>query len=264
MKIYKYWAMEKGILRIDQEDKEIKCYGGSNFSINEAVDKAREKIAKVQRRIAGEKHVWDDYEAEIREEIVRVVDKKSVITRNRYGAQVLNVQNLMILDIDKPQKSFLDIFSKSKDNKTKIVEMVRKLSQKSAYRDYVFRIYETFKGIRVIVPGKEFDPQDAATERMMKDFHCDELYTLLCKKQDCFRARLTPKPARMKLRKYKVMFPRARQEEMEFRTWLSDYEAESRNFSVCRLIEQIGQSHLTEAVRLHDEISGVQWNQQLA
>ena len=264
MKIYKYWAIEKGVLRVGQEDKEIKCYGVSNFSINEAIEKAREKIAKVQRRIAGDKHVWDNYEVEIREEIVQVVDKKSIITRNRYGAQILNVQNLMILDIDKPQKSFLDIFKKSKDNKTKIVEMVHKLSQKSAYRDYVFRIYETFKGIRVIVPGKEFDPKDAATEMMMKDFSCDELYTLLCKKQDCFRARLTPKPTRMKLRRYKVMFPRTRQEEMEFRTWLSDYEVASRNFSVCRLIEQIGQSHLNEAVRLHDEISGVQWNQQLA
>ncbi len=264
MKIYKYWAMEKGRVRIGQEDKEIKCYGGSNYSINEAVDKAREKVAKVQRRIAGDKHVWDDYEVEIREEIVHVVDKDSVITRNRYGAQVLNARNLMILDIDKPQKSFLDIFSRSRDNKTRIVAMVRKLSQKPTYKSYGFRIYETFKGIRVIVLGKDFDPKDTHTETMMKDFNCDELYALLCKKQDCFRARLTPKPARMKLQRYKVTFPRARQEELEFRNWLSDYEAASRNFSVCKLIEQIGHGYISEAVRLHDEISGVQWNQQLA
>lgn len=102
MKIYKYWAMEKGILRIGQEDKEIKCYGGSNFSINEAVDKAREKIAKVQRRISGEKHVWDDYEVEIRENFVRLsahcisMQKMSHSNGYRYLFRLLSYENIAL------------------------------------------------------------------------------------------------------------------------------------------------------------------------
>lgn len=264
MKIYKYWAAEKATVRIGEADKEIKCYGGSNASISEAVDKAKEKIAKVQQKIAGDAHVWDDYEVEIREEIVQVVDQHSIITRNRYGAKVLNVDNLMIMDIDHPKQSFWDLLKKSKDSKSRIVEMVRKLSQKHTSKGCAFRIYETCRGIRVIVLGRQFNPKDSATESMMKDFNCDKLYALLCKKQDCFRARLTPKPGRMKLRGYKVKFPRPRQEEAEFRTWLSGYEAASRNFSVCKLIEQIGYGDITEAVKLHDEISGINWNQTLA
>ncbi len=264
MKIYRYWAIEKGKISFDQEVKEIKCYGGSNISEADAVAKAREKIAKIKSRIAGDNHVFDDYEVEIREEIVQAVDEKTVITRNRYGAQVLNVQDLMILDIDKPKSSFLDLFKKRVDDKAKIIEMVRTLAQKSTYQGYGFRIYETCKGMRVIVLGKTFDPKAAETGRMMKEFNCDALYMLLCKKQDCFRARLTPKPSRMKVRGYKVRLFRDGEEEKKYKQWLSEYEAASRSFSVCKFIEQVGPGYATDAVKLHDEITGVNWSQKLA
>jgi len=267
MKIYKYWQVVMEKASIDQTEVEIKCYGGSNVSEADAGLKAKEKIEKVKRKIAGESHLFDTYEAEIREEIVRAIDEKAIITRNRYGAQVLNAQDLMIMDIDQPKFSFGDLFRKRDDTtgKQKIVEMVRKLSQKPAYRDCGFRVYETHKGIRVIVLGKTFDPKADATRAMMREFNCDPLYTLLCRKQDCFRARLTPKASRMKLRGHKVKFPRDAQEQQELQAWLSEYEAVSLNFSVCKLVEQIGPAYtLPEAARLHDEISGVGHSQKLA
>lgn len=264
MKIYKYWIIEKAIVKFDREEKEIKCYGGSNISIEDASVKAREKIERIQNKIEGNHHEFDTYEVEIREEIVQELDEKAIVTRNRYGAKVLNVQDLMILDIDKPKYSFWDFFKKTVKPKTKIVEMIRSLSQKSKYKEYGFRIYETYKGIRVIVLGKTFDPKAPATWWMMKEFNCDMLYMILCQKQNCFRARLTPKPGRMKLQKYKVVIPRSDEEEHEFRTWLAEYELRSRNYSVCKFIEQIGSGKLSEAVRLHDEITGVNWSQKLA
>jgi len=266
MKIYKHWATEKQKILIDGAEQEITCYGGSNLSVEDALTRAREKAEKIQRKIAGEKHLFDEYEAEIREEILQIIDDHSVITRNRYGARVLNTENLMILDIDKPRSSFGDLFRKKdgQSNKTRIFDSVKKLAATPKYKEYGYRIYETYQGARVIVLGKDFDPRDRATRHMMDEFNCDPLYSTLCIKQGCYRARLTPKPYRMKMRAYKVRFP-GDGVDSEFQQWLAKYEWESRNFNVCKLIEQIGTNHsLNEVIRLHDEITGVNFRQPLA
>lgn len=270
MKIYKYWTVEKQKILIDGTEQVINCYGGSNNSVDEAQLRAREKAEKIKRKIAGERHVFDRYEAEIREEILQMIDDHSAITRNRYGAQVLNTENLMILDIDKPKPAAgggLGGLFKKKDSrppKEQIFEMVRNLAASAKYKDYGFRTYETYQGARVIVLGRSFDPRGSETKKIMDEFNCDQLYTRLCNKQGCFRARLTPKPYRMKMQAYKVKFPRDG-DDTEFQQWLTKYESESRGFSVCKFIEQVGARHsMNEVVRLHDEIAGVGYPQSLA
>ena len=264
MKIYKYWVTEKQKMVIDGAEQSITCYGGSNISAEDARGRAKDKAEKVKRKIKGEKHLFDEYEAEIREEILQVIDDHAAITRNRYGAKVLNAERLLILDIDKPKSSFGDLFKKrdAGQDKLKIFDMVRKLAPK--YQDYGFRIYETYQGARVIVLGRDFDARDRDTVKMMSEFNCDRLYMTLCQKQGCFRARLTPKPYRMKIRRYKVQFPREG-DDAELQGWLADYERESRNFSVCKFIEQIGSKHsVNDVMRLHDEITGANFRQPLA
>src|SRR5687767_6005470 len=155
MKIYKYWTAEKQNILVDGQAQEITCYGGSNVSIEDARIKAKEKVQKIERKIAGEKHLFDRYEAEIREELLRIIDDHSAITRNRYGAQVLNTENMMILDIDKPKAAAGGIggLFKKKDTrppKEQIFDRVRNLAT-TKYRDYAFRLYETYQGARVIV-----------------------------------------------------------------------------------------------------------------
>jgi hypothetical protein len=266
MKIYKYWVTEKQTILIDGMEQGITCYGGSNISAEDARVKAREKAEKVKRKIKGEKHLFDEYEVEIREEILQIIDDHSAITRNRYGAQVLNAEHLLILDIDKPKSSFGDLFKKKDagQDKLKIFDMIRKLASTPKYQEYGFRIYATYQGARVIVLGKEFDPRDRDTGKIMSEFNCDRLYMTLCQKQGCFRARLTPKPHRMKIRRYKVQFPRD-EEDAELRQWLVDYEQESRNYNVCIFIDQVGARHsVNDVVRLHDEIAGANFRQPLA
>jgi hypothetical protein len=125
-------------------------------------------------------------------------------------------------------------------------------------------MYETYQGARVIVTGRDFDPRAAETKRIMDEFHCDPLYITLCIKQGCYRARLTPKPYRMKMPRYKVQFPRE-ENDLEFQQWLAAYEGESRNFNVCRFIEQVGGQHyVTDILHLHDEITGANYRQPLA
>ncbi len=268
MKIYKYWIVEKQRILIDGQAQEVSCYGGSNVSMEDARGKAKEKAEKIQRKIAGEKHLFEDYESEIREELLQTIDDQSVITRNRYGARVLNVENLMILDIDKPKPAAggLGGLFKKKDTrppKEQIFDMVKTLAT-TKYGQYAFRIYETYQGARVIVLGREFDPHADATKKMMDEFNCDPLYTLLCIKQGCYRARLTPKPSRMKFRGFKVKYPREG-DDSEFQRWVSEYENISRSFSVCKLVEQVGASQsMNEVVRLHDDLTGVGYPQRLA
>ena len=266
MKLFKIWTSEKGRIVIDGEEKEIVCYGGSNASIEEAKARAREKIERLQKKINGDKRVVADYEAEIREEILQVVDDKSIITRNRYGAQVLNAENLMFLDIDKPKASFGGLFKKKdpQQDKARIFDSIRKLASSPKYSPFGFRIYETFQGARVIVLGKDFNMRDRETVSMMNEFSCDPLYVAICGKQSCFRARLTPKPYRMNMQPYKVQYPRET-DDSAFQNWLRDYEYRSRNFSSCKFIEQVGAGRAaTEAVRIHDEITGATVNRQLA
>src|SRR5215216_4094808 len=129
MKLYKYWFTEKQKIMIEGNEQEITCYGGSNLSLEDAGIKAKEKVEKIKRKIRGEKHLFDEYEAQIREEILQIIDDHSAITRNRYGARVLNVENLLILDIDKPKTSFGDLFKKKDagQDKLKIFDMVKRL-----------------------------------------------------------------------------------------------------------------------------------------
>jgi hypothetical protein len=264
MKIYKYWTIEKQKIRVDGAEQEVKCYGGSNISVEDARRNAKEKAEKIERKIAGEKHLFDEYEAEIREELLQIIDDHSAITRNRYGAQVLNTENLMFMDIDNPKASG-GLF-KRKDTrppKEQIFDMVKNLAT-TKYKDFGFRLYETFQGARVIVLGRDFDPRDRETKKMMDDFNCDPLYTMLCIRQGCYRARLTPKPHRIKVRGYKVKYPRETEDD-EFQRWLSEYESVSRSFSVCKLIEQVGRGEsMNEVVRLHDDVTGIAYPQQLA
>ena len=267
MKIYKYWATEKQMIHIDDVEQTITTYGGSNVSVDEARLRAKDKAEKVKRKIRGEKHLFDEYEAEIREEILQIIDNHSAITRNRYGAQVLNTETLMILDIDRPQPSggLLGFFKKDmRPPKEQIFDSVRQLAVTPKYQEFGFRIYETYQGARVIVSGRDFDPRTAETKRIMDEFHCDPLYIRLCIKQGCYRARLTPKPYRMNMQRYKVPFPREG-DDPELQAWLAEYERESRSFNTCRFIEQLGAKHyVNDVVQLHDEITGANFRQPLA
>ncbi len=258
MKIYKYWSIEKSRIEIQGEMKDLTTYGGSNLSPDDAAVRAKDKMEKVKRKIQGDRRVFDDYEVDVREEILQVVDEKNIITRNRYGAQVLNSETLLFLDIDKPKPAgLMGLFKKSAPGgpKERIFDMVRKQAESPRYAGLGFRIYETYQGARVIVTGRDFDARAPETQSLMSDFNVDPLYAVICRQQGCFRARLTPKPWRMKMKAYKVKFPREAV-DAQLEQWLQTYEQASKDYSVCKFIENVGASSGTsETVRWHDEVT---------
>lgn len=262
MRIFHYWTRVEGSITVDGQPQKVRAFGGSNESAQAAAQDAEQRLEGVRRRIAGKANREDkSYEVDIREEVLTRFDERNVITRNRYGAAVLNSADLLFIDIDEPRLGFLDVFRAKPTGARKtamIVDQVKKLVRtEPALRGLGVRLYETHSGVRAIVTGRRFDPKAESTEKLLRRFNADWLYSHMCRKQGCFRARLTPKPFRMKCRTHKVVFPRlAEAQEAEHRAWVADYDQARRKFSTCRLLCTIGHDVRDALVTLHDQETG--------
>ena len=263
MRFYRHWVRVEGELRIDGTPRKAICHGHSDLSEDDARDQAREQLAAIQTRIdAGKKH-RENYEPCIREEVLRVIDERNLISCNRYGAQVLNSENIVFVDIDRVHEGValalkrLLFGPRKQSMRERIVDMVLQRAGRPEYRDLGVRIYATHAGVRLIVGGREFAPDSDTTRRLFRDFHADELYASLCARQQCFRARLTPKPSRMKCPGFKVRFPRTDEEDRALKAWLVDYEHKSGQFAVCSLLQVLGPSFRHPVIDLHDRLTKV-------
>jgi hypothetical protein len=100
MRLFRYWVKQAGQLQIQGQLHPAKVYGKSNVSEEDAQRDALQILEHLQQRFYGKEDALADYEAAIREEIVQEVDARNLITRNRYGARVLNSENTVMIDID--------------------------------------------------------------------------------------------------------------------------------------------------------------------
>jgi hypothetical protein len=262
MRIFKFWTRIERPISIGGEPQTVHAYGGSNISVQAAAADAEQRLDAVRRRAAGEP-VRDEetYEVDIREEVLARIDERNVVTRNRYGAAVLNSAEVLFIDIDEPRLGFMDLFRSKPTGERKtarIVDQVKQLAMASpALRGLGVRLYATHKGVRAIVTGRAFDPRAAETAKLLRQFNADGLYSCLCRKQGCFRARLTPKPFRMKCRTRKVVFPRAdAEQEAEHRAWVAEYDRVRAKFATCRLLCAIGHDVRDPIVDWHDRETG--------
>ena len=270
MRIFKYWTRVEGSISVEGRTQRVHAYGGSNNSVQAAAADAERRLDSVRQRIAGEAaRDGETYEVDIREEVLARIDERSVVTRNRYGAAVLNSAEVLFIDIDAPRLGFLDLFRARPTGARRtamIVEQVKRLALKAPeLRGLGVRLYETHSGVRAIVTGQHFDPKDAATQKLLRRFNADRLYSHLCRRQGCFRARLTPKPYRMKCRTHKVVFPRAdAAQEAEHRVWVAEYDQVRQQFATCRLICALGHDVRDAVVDWHDRETGATGGLKLA
>jgi hypothetical protein len=63
--------------------------------------------------------------------------------------------------------------------------------------DWSFRLYRTPAGLRLMATHAPLLPQDPAVAQALQALGSDPIYTAMCLKQQCFRARLTAKPWRI-------------------------------------------------------------------
>lgn len=123
------------------------------------------------------------------------------LTVNHYNALVLNTRNMLIADIDFGDQR-LNRFAGAKDCDEVLGNLkdLHLLDNEHQFADFNFasqsyRIYRTHSGCRVICTSLAL-PWGWEAERFMRFLRSDPEYIKLCGIQECYRARLTPKPWR--------------------------------------------------------------------
>ena len=201
----------------------------------------------------------------VREEILQAIGPedapRAVLTRNRYGAKVLNAARLLFLDVDLPEATGLGMLGKLFGRKSPEEAAYDKLrATLEGAGKGTFRIYRTAAGFRAICPGREFDPAGSETRALMEATGTDPWFVKLCLAQKSFRARLTPKPWRIGLKAPPGQHPREADDQGRFDEWLAEYEEASKGHATCRFLETAGKGGFVggddgDLVELHDRLT---------
>lgn len=129
--------------------------------------------------------------------------------------------------------------------------------------EWALRIYQTPAGLRVLVTHRPFDPNDPAVREFFDRVGADPVYVRMCRNQQCFRARVSPKPWRIgidhHIRPRPGVWP-VRPEWLPVRReWIASYEAAAAGFAACEFVEDVGSGRVhrevAPVVRLHDDLS---------
>jgi len=279
MNVPRYWEKATGEVEApDGTHLGLIAWGWSHLDRHEARQTAAQRLRRMIARVTagellGKKYPYGNaLREEIVEEIVDGDDRQlALITRNSYGALVLNAPDFMFIDVDLPPEPgghwLRRLFGRkatttADEHALKLQEALAKAS------DATFRLYRTAAGFRVLATSRKFEPGSAEAERVMTSAGADPSYVQLCRAQRSFRARLTPKPFRLGYAMPPNSYPRTSEEEQAFRKWLSTYEEKSKATSVCRYLSQVGNRHTDPAIapllRLHDEVTRAQTDLPLA
>ncbi len=301
MHIPKYWAKAEIKVRPGNRQPFASfCWGWSDHSAEEARQVAAQRAALMTERLTRDasfgRNAHDYYaDAPLHEEIIQNIKGSegqsiALVTRNSYGALVLNAAQAMFIDIDFPAKTassnshggfgglmqtLISMVSGRKANGGNHLsleeEALANLRRIAAARpDMALRVYRTHSGLRALVTNRIFDPKDGGIEGMLRSFGSDPLYIKLCTQQECFRARLTPKPWRMGIWKTPANFPREGKEaDLAFKEWETKYNAKAAGFSTCRFVETLGpveaiHQDIHAVLNLHDSLTGASSNRPLA
>jgi hypothetical protein len=277
MKIARYWTRAAGEA-VDSRGGRIRvtARGWSDDDIDSARTRARETARRVAERIVAQPGAASRYpygDRPLPEPILSEFRDggrlSAVITRNSYGAQVMNADRMMFVDIDRqsaapiPQAGLKSMFSGLFGNPAappvKVVDAVLEAVEKVADRRRLSaRVYRTAAGHRVLITDRRFAPNTAEAEALLNEFGADPLYARLCRTQESFRARLTPKPWRMSVSQPPVEFPFETPEaEGRFRDWERAYESKSAGYATCAYRTTFGTGGVLPGfdalIRYHDE-----------
>jgi hypothetical protein len=265
MKIPKYWA--KGEYSFPNSTYKFIAWKWSDTSLAEAQQladqKAREIASIFQRRQRPDRYTYG--RNPLREEIIQSItnpggNEIGVITRNGYGALVLNAAKAMFIDIDFPDAKPGEALARgigrlfggqaTLSPEQTYLQAIEKWAQVN--RGLSLRVYRTFGGLRCLVTNELFDPAQPTSLALMQSLQSDRLYITLCKQQECFRARLTPKPWRINFHQPPTRFPWSTpSQEAVYRNWEQEYERASSHFTTCRLLKEIG------AAQVHPDIAPI-------
>lgn len=268
MNVPKIWRRASRDVQGPSGPMHLAAWGWSAEDPAEAERRAAERLARMAERVAQGLELpsrYDYGERPLREEILDEVgagDGAAVITRNAYGARILNTARVMFVDVDLAQAtpaatSWLGRwFGKNEPSPGDPLGDLR--TKLAAASGSSFRLYGTAAGFRLLATERLFEPGGGDSEAIMRAVGADPAFVALCRAQRSFRARLTPKPWRCGVPRPPAAYPReSAAAEARQAAWLAEYEAAARGYATCRLVEEVGPGRVHEAVRpilaLHDD-----------
>ena len=103
---------------------------------------------------------------------------------------------------------------------------------------------------------------DPDVHGILKELDSDPRYLLLCDAQQCFRARLSPKPWRIGIEMLRERYPfEDEAAEATYHDWQRRYDAAAPRYATCAFVEHLGpqtiDSTLAPLIELHDAMTGV-------
>ena len=268
MKIPRYWAKSTTRVRGDYDEVELSFWHWSDTSVAEAAQAAEARAAEVGARFTSfaDLNRYGYADRPMREEIIDAIKggdgrESAIVTRNAYGALILNAARVMFIDIDfdpnaKPAP-LRRLFGKSPalspidEHLAKIEEWARRNPQLS------LRVYRTAGGLRGLITNELFEPTDPGSTQILQSLNSDPLYVRLCRVQECYRARLTPKPWRCGADNPPSRYPwPTAGAELIYRQWERTYGYAADRYTTCQLVKEFGSrqmpSDVARIVELHD------------
>lgn len=272
MRIPAYWVKEKrrgcdgsvwklrGIsdasMQEARERLEERCRIREAFARQGVVSDAEVKAFRASLRALDEVQ-GEEYTVLLLETIVEKLDEDNIITRNRYGVQVLNSTSVCFVDVDDFPLSLGDklrgFFGQKLSPEQKLLQTLRDLCATDA--SLGARLYRTHSGWRIMLAGEGLKPDSARMHEICRILHADPLYESLCSRQQCWRARLSPKPYRVGVPGYPRPVDSESVHTTEAQNWLMRYESACSGKAVCRLVDCIGCAISGAAVELHDRLT---------
>jgi hypothetical protein len=276
MRIPRFWAVAEGSTGTRRKRLFRRAWGWSMSSAAEAVAVAHEQLRLALDNPrpgvrAGRYYPRKPLREPILDELLIEGEQALAVTRNRYGAEILNTDRLLIADVDLPELQgrtsgglLRRLFRRQPPAADPMVEPVAVVERLGTLADWARAnpdlgviVYRTASGLRVFVTGVEEPASSTRGEQILVELGADPIYCELCRTHRTFRARLTPKPWRLPSTNSPLgRWPYANgKTEQRFNRWLAHYDEASRGYAVCRRLATYGSypSTLEEhIIRLHD------------
>ncbi|RAK65811.1 hypothetical protein [Hymenobacter edaphi] len=287
MLLYTYWARE--VLQYaapDGREYHLIAYAGSDDSPAAARQAAQKQLQQRRQRLEQGATLsrYPSGTAPLREPLVQRIDDGlggpllGAVTRNRYGSRVLNAARVMFLDVDRA-----DLWRRlpRPASMSPVLRFFRRLFGIAAppappallpdeyllerlrawllqHPDWSFRLYRTRAGFRLLVTHAPLEPNGSLAQAVFRFLPVDPTYARLCQNQDCYRARLDPKPWRIGLARPAHPFPfDTPAQAAEQARWEETLAARRQQYSVCELVGSYGSGYVCAEARpiltLHDE-----------
>lgn len=271
MKVHRHWARETARVETSARSFEIACYGSSPTSLDEARREAAAVAARAADAIRSERPrtTYPYARGPLREELIEEIADggrlQAAITRNGYGSLVLNAAGALFADIDYPASSrslwtwLRGLFGGTTRNEDEaILERVHGVAE--AHAGMGLRLYRTANGYRCLATHRLYEPGSAEAQALLEELGSDPLYIRLCRAQESFRARLTPKPWRCASRTPPSRYPfDSPEQEHRYREWQADYERSIRSYGTCAFIGSFGSAlvhpEVARILELHDRVA---------